>query len=89
MEERVDGLSCRCPLLNIIDDEHVDGEIEVDEVVDHITSCSICKLYLKQSCRHVKHSFLRIQLLASHSDGIDEMGLSTTRWSVDVERIER
>ena len=60
MEEGVDGLACCSPLLNVVDDEYVDGEVEIDEVVDHVAPSGIGKLHLEQSRRDVKDTFLRI-----------------------------
>ena len=89
MEEGGDGLLSGGPLLHIIDNQHIDGLIEVDEVVDRILSTGIGKLHLEQTGTDIEHAFLRIHLLAAHTDGVDEVRLATTRGAIDKERIER
>ena len=78
MEECVLRLRSRYPFLNIIDDEHIDGLIEMDEIVDGTLPCCIDELYLEKSCTDVKHSTMRIELLDSHSDGINQMRFPTS-----------
>lgn len=58
MEECLLCLWCCHPFLHIIDDEHVDGLIECDEVVDVVLQTGISKLYLECSCTYVEHTLL-------------------------------
>ena len=88
MEERIKGLRRRSPLLNIIHNEQVDGLVEIDEVVHRVLPHSIRILHLKQASGHIEHAVLGIHLLTTHANGIDEMGLTTTRRAEDEEGIE-
>ena len=89
MEERCHGLLSRCPFLHIVDDEHVDGLIEMDEVVDGILAAGITELHLEEAGRHVQHALLRVHLLTLQSDGIHQMRLSASRRTIEEEGIER
>ena len=88
MEESVLCLWCANPFLNIIDDKHVDGLIEANEIVGRILQHRIGILHLKQSCADIQHTFLRIQLLSAQTNGVDKMSLATTRRSIDEHRVE-
>ena len=88
MEERSHcPLGCS-PLLNIVHDQHIDGLVEIDEVVHRILTAGIGKLHLEQTCTDIQHPLLRIEFLYPYSDGIDEMRLSTARWSEDEHGVE-
>ena len=45
-------------------------------------------LRLEETGTYIQHSFLRIQLLGSQSDGIHQMSLSTTRRTIDKHRVK-
>ena len=79
VEERGDGLLGGGPLLHVVDDQHVDGLIEIDEVVDRVLTAGIGELHLEQTGADVEHTLFRIRLLAAHADGIDEVRLATAR----------
>ena len=89
VEERVERPRRRGPLLNIVNYQHINGLIEIDEVVGSVTTHGIGKLHLKETCRHIEHTLLGIHLLTTHTDGIDEMCLATARRAEDEEGIER
>ena len=89
MEERGNGLLCRCPLLHIIDNQYIDGLIEMDEVIDSITAAGIGKLHLEQTGRNIEYALVRVHLFTTNTDGIDKVRLTTTRRSEDKEGIER
>ena len=88
MEERVERLGGVHPLLNIINNQHVDALIEVDEVVGRVMTHRVGKLHLEQAGRDVKDAFLGIGLLTAHTDSIHKMGLATARGTVNKERIK-
>ena len=88
VEEGGNSLLGSSPLLYVIDNQHVDRLIEIDEVVNRVLTTGICELHLKQTCRNVEHTFLRIGLLTAQTDGIDEMSLTTSRGTIDEERVE-
>ena len=88
MEERVKRLRCCSPLLDIINNEHINRLIELDEFVYLILTYSIRKLHLEQTGRHIEHTLLRIHLLTTHANSINQVRLTTTRRSEDKERIE-
>ena len=89
MEERVKRLGGVHPLLDVIDDQHIDGLVEVDEVVGGVMTHRVGELHLEQTGRDIEHPFLGIGLLAAHADGVDQVCLATTRGTVDKEGIER
>ena len=88
IEERVERLRCSCPLLDIIDNQHVDTLIESNKVVDRVPASSICKLHLEETGRNIKYALTRVHFFTTHTNGVDEMRLSTTRGSIDKEGIE-
>ena len=53
MEERVEGSRRGSPLLNIIDYQHVDGLVEVDEVVGRVATYGVGELHLEQARRDI------------------------------------
>ena len=88
MEERVLRAFGGDPFLDVVDDEEVDGLVELDEVVNGVLPCGIDILYLEEACADVEHPFLRIELLGSVADGIDEVGFSASAGSIDEHRVE-
>ena len=88
MEECFLCLLCRYPLLYVVHYQHVDGLIEVDEVVHGVVSHGIGVLHLEESGTDIQHSLLRIELLGAHSDGVDEVRFAASRRSVDEHRVE-
>ena len=65
------------PLLYIIDNEHVDGLVEVDEIIEGVESHGIGVLHLEKPSTDIQHSLLGIEFLYPYTNGIDEMSLST------------
>lgn len=53
VEERVLCLGNPCKFLNIINNQHVNGLVEIDEVVGRIVTYRIGVLYLEQVSRYV------------------------------------
>ena len=88
MEEGIECLGRIHPLLNIINNQYVDALVEVDEVVGGIVAHGIRELHLEQPGRDIQHPLGRIDLLAPHTDSIDQMGLATARGAVDEEWIK-
>ena len=88
MEEGVQRLRRVSPLLNVIDNQHIDGLIEVDEVVGGVLAHGVSELHLEETRTDIEHTLLRIGLLATHTDGIDEVSLTTARGSEDEEGVE-
>ena len=78
MEESIECFWRIYPLLNIVDNEHVDTLIEVDEIVRGILTYRIGELYLEQTGTYVQHALVRIKLAALQSDGVDEVGFTAT-----------
>ena len=69
---------CRCPLLHVIDNQYINGLVEVDEVVDGVASAGVGELHLEQAGRDIKHTLLWVHLLAPYANSIDEVRLTTT-----------
>ena len=88
MEERVECLGRVHPLLDVINNQHINRLVEVDEIIGRVMTHGIRELHLEQSCRDIKHPFLGIGLLATYTDSVDQMGLTTTGRTVDEEGIE-
>lgn len=61
----------------------------MDEVIDGILTGGIRVLHLEETCRHIQHSLLGIHLLASHTDSINKVCLTTTGGSEHEEGVER
>jgi len=89
VEESGDGSLGGSPFLHIVDDEHVNGLVETDEIVDSILSAGISELHLEEACRYIKHATLGEQPFAFYADSIDEMGLAEAGRSKHKKRIER
>ena len=79
MEERVECLGGVHPLLNVVDDQHIDALVEVDEVVCRVMTHGVGELHLEQTGRDIENALLGIGLLATNTNGVDEVGLATTR----------
>ena len=88
MEEGSNRLLGSSPLLNIIDNQHINRLIEVDEVVDGILATGIGKLYLEQASRYIEYALARIHLLTTNTNSIDQVGLTTSRRTINKEWIE-
>ena len=88
MEECVLCAFRRHPLLDIIDDEQVDGLVEADEIVDSVLAYRIGILYLKETSADIEHTFFREQLLCLYTYRIDEVRLSASRRTEDEHRVE-
>ena len=50
MEEGIDRALGSGPLLHIVDDEHVDGLVEVDKIVDGVLTAGVRELHLEEAC---------------------------------------
>ena len=88
VEEGVEGLRRTDPLLDIVDDEHVDRLKEVDEVVGGVLTHGVGELHLEEAGRHIEHALLGIEFLSAHADGIDQMGLAPAGRAEDEEGLE-
>ena len=88
VEESILSLHSCCPLLNIIDDKHVDGLVETDEIVKRIRQYSISILNLEKTCADVKNTLLRIKFLATSTNGINQVSFTTTWWAIDKHWVE-
>ena len=60
MEKRFLGFICTGPRLHIINNKHVDGLVELDEIVGGVLQNSVNKLQLKEVCADVQHPFLGV-----------------------------
>ena len=88
VEERLLRLVEAYPLLNVIDDEHVDGLVEMDEVVERVLAHGVGVLHLEEACADVEHALLRIELCDTVADGVHEMRLAAARRAIDEHRVE-
>ena len=89
MEECGDCPLSSSPFLYIIDNQHIDGLIEIDKIINRILSTGISELHLEQTGTDIEHTLLGIHLLAAYTNGIDQMRLTTTRRTIDKKRVER
>ena len=71
VEERVLRAFSRDPLLHIVNDEQVNGLVELDEIIDGVLPGGIDILHLEQAGTDVEHALLRIELLRAVANGID------------------
>ena len=78
MEEGIECLRRIYPLLDIIYNEYIDVLIEVDKVVSGVLTYRIGELHLKQAGAYIEHALVGIRLTALQSDGVYQVGLTTT-----------
>ena len=88
VEKGVLRLSGCHPFLNIIHDEHIDGLIKSNEIVDHVFEIGINKLRLEKACADIKHTFLGVKLLTMQPNGVDKMRLSAARRTINKHGVE-
>ena len=74
--------------MNIIHDEHVDGLIKPNEVVDDVFEVGIDKLRLAKACADIKHALFGIKLLTMQPNGVDEVRLSASRRTINKHGVE-
>ena len=48
----------------------------------------VSELHLEQTCRNIQHTLLGIHLLTAHTNGVDEVCLTTTGGAKDIEGVE-
>ena len=63
-------------LRNVVHNQHVDGLVEVHEVVELVGANRLGILYLQQIGRKVEHSCIGMQFFGLGSDGIGQVSLS-------------
>ena len=78
----------RRDFLNVVDNQDIDGLIEVDEIVLRVLAHRLRVLRLEHVRRNKQHAHLRVQLLGAHADGIGEVRLSHARRPVEEEGVE-
>ena len=71
-------------LLYIVDNQHVEHLIEMDEIVQLALDRRMLKLRLKLVHRHVQHLQLRLTLLDLHTDSLCDMRFPETRIAVYI-----
>ena len=82
------GFICTGPRLHIINNKHVDGLVELDEIVGGVFQNSVNELHLKEMRADIQHPFLGIKLLGLHANGIHKVGFSTARGPIDEHGVE-
>ena len=90
IEDMEEGILCfelSCKELDIVEQEHVNTLIEIDEVVDFLLDNSGRVLALKNPGRHIKHPHARILLLELDADSLQKVGLAHTRRAKDEQGI--
>ena len=75
--------------LNVVDDEHINHLVEVDEIRAVVVLVGRHILGRKLFGLHVKHGLLRVQTFGFQSDGVAEVGLSQTSAAIDDQGVER
>ena len=75
-------------LLDIIQDQHIDILIEMQEIVGRILSHRIRKLHTEQVRRDIKDTLLRMQLTDARTNRIAEVRLSHPGRTIDKQRVE-
>ena len=88
VEKGILRLSGCHPFLNIIHDEHIDGLIKSNEIVDYVFEIGIDKLRLEKARADIKHAFLGVKLLTMQPNGVDKMRLSAARRAVNKHGVE-
>lgn len=88
MKECILSLLLVNQILYIINNQHIDALIEMNEVVDATIARRYGKLTLKQTLAYIKHTQLRTMLLQTQADGMHEMSLANTRGPEYEQRVE-
>ena len=88
MKERVLCLGNPCKFLNVINNQYVNGLVEIDEVIGRIVAYRIGVLYLEQVSRYVQNSLFGIKFLNLCTDGVGQVRFTYSRCSVEEQRIE-
>ena len=90
MEECIlsSDFSFTCKLLNIVNDKHIDTLVEIDEVIDKISTNSIDILHLEDVACDIQNSLFRQQLKYLKTDSLCQMRLAHTACTEDEERVE-
>lgn len=88
MEECALGARLADKILDVVENEHVDALVEVDEVVDTSAAQSRGILALEKARRHIQHPLLRVELLDAYADGLYQMGLADAGRAEYEERVE-
>ena len=76
------------PELYVVDDEHIDEFVEVDEVVGGAGASCFGVLLHKLLAGDVEHLLVRVQFLGLQSDGIGKVSLAETHVAVQQQRVE-
>ena len=74
--------------LDIIDNQHIHGLIEPDEVIDVSVLDSLDILLVESIGTDVNDGFVRKIDFCLDTDSVDEMGLSQADFGIDEQRVE-
>ena len=88
VEERVLRTGLSRQLLDVVDDQHVDHLVEVDEVGNLAVLVGRLELRLELVHRDVQHLQLRVALAHLVADRLHDVGLSQPRIPIYIKRIE-
>ena len=78
VEEGLLSLGSSHPFLDIIHNQHIYRLIESDKVVLAVLQYSVSILHLEKTSTYIKHTLLGIELLGTHTNGINQMRFSAT-----------
>ena len=87
-EEGIHGALLAAQLLHIVNQQHINALIEVDEVGHFALLSRHLILILEISHAHKQHPRFRMPHFYGYGNGLDEVSLANTHRSVEEERIE-
>ena len=88
MEERVLRTLQSRKILDIINNQHINRLVEIQEIRDTVRLGSLLVLQLESVCTHVQHTRLRVQHTNLVADGIGQVRLTHSATSVDEQRVK-
>ena len=88
MEECVLCALLVLPLLYIVNNQHIDGLVEVDKVVYLVLYLGRGVLHLEGASAEVQHTLVGVQLARAHTNSINKVCLATARRAVDEEGVK-
>ncbi len=89
IEKRILRSRLTCQLLNVVDEQHVDHLIKMDEIGDFALFISGLELRLEFVHRDIEHAQFGMTLPNFVSDGLHDVGFAQSRIAPDIERVER
>lgn len=86
--ESILSLALAREILNVVNNQHVNALIEVEEVIYFTHGVKLGKLALKQACCNIKHSCHGVVFLDAYTDSLYQVSLAATAGTKEKQGIE-